>query len=46
MQALWQDLTIFIFVMLLLGGIAPLASYIPALRATKADPMIALSHNA
>jgi ABC-type lipoprotein release transport system permease subunit len=35
----------FIFVMLVLGWIAFLASYIPALRATRADPMIALSHS-
>jgi putative ABC transport system permease protein len=39
------DLTTFIFVMLVLGGIALLASYIPALRATRADPMITLSHS-
>jgi putative ABC transport system permease protein len=40
------DAVTFIFVTLVLGTIALLASYIPALRATRADPMIALSHNA
>lgn len=40
------DPTTFIFVTIALGAVALLASYIPALRATRADPMIALSHNA
>jgi putative ABC transport system permease protein len=40
------DPATFIFVTIALGAVALLASYIPALRATRADPMIALSHNA
>jgi putative ABC transport system permease protein len=39
------DVTTFIVVTLALGAVALLASYIPALRATQADPMIALTHN-
>ena len=35
----------FVFVTIALATIALLASYIPALRATRADPMIALSHS-
>ena len=41
-----NDLFTYASVVLLLGATALLASYIPALRATRADPMIALSHNA
>jgi ABC-type antimicrobial peptide transport system permease subunit len=39
------DVTTFTVVTLALGAVALLASYIPALRATQADPMIALTHN-
>jgi putative ABC transport system permease protein len=39
------DATTFAVVTLVLAVVALLASYIPALRATRADPMIALSHN-
>lgn len=38
------DLTTFIGVTVALGFVALLASYIPAVRATRADPMIALAH--
>jgi putative ABC transport system permease protein len=40
------DVTTFLFVTIALAAVALLASYIPALRAARADPMIALSHNA
>ncbi len=40
------DPVTFIVVTCVLGAVALLASYVPALRATRADPMIALSHNA
>jgi putative ABC transport system permease protein len=39
------DLTSFTLVTIALGAIALLASYVPAVRATRADPMIALTHN-
>jgi putative ABC transport system permease protein len=38
------DAGTFVFVTIALAAIALLASYIPALRATRADPMIALTH--
>src|SRR5262249_17109514 len=40
------DATTFLFVPIALAAVALLASYIPALRAARADPVIALSHNA
>jgi ABC-type lipoprotein release transport system permease subunit len=40
------DAATFAFVTVTLAGVALLANYIPALRATRADPMIALSHYA
>ncbi|MEP7016095.1 MAG: ABC transporter permease, partial [Verrucomicrobiota bacterium] len=40
------DAPTFALVTLLLGFVALAASYLPAVRATKADPMIALGHNA
>ncbi len=39
------DLATFVLVTFALAAIALLASYIPALRASRADPMIALGHN-
>jgi predicted permease len=40
------DAATFAFVTIALAAVALLASCVPALRATRADPMIALSHNA
>jgi len=38
------DLPIFTFVTIALAAVALLASFVPARRATRADPMIALGH--
>jgi ABC-type lipoprotein release transport system permease subunit len=40
------DLPVFVAVTGTLAVVVLLASYIPAMRATRADPMIALGHNA
>jgi putative ABC transport system permease protein len=39
------DLATFALVTALLGAIALAASYLPAMRATRADPMVVLGHN-
>jgi putative ABC transport system permease protein len=39
------DLSIFLIVTLILGGVGLLASYLPAHRAARADPVVALDHN-
>jgi putative ABC transport system permease protein len=39
------DVTTFVLVTILLGAVALAASYLPAMRATKADPIIALDAN-
>jgi putative ABC transport system permease protein len=40
------DGTTFLFVTIALAAVALLASYIPARRAARADPVVALGHNA
>jgi putative ABC transport system permease protein len=40
------DVTTFVLVTFALAVVALLASFLPALRATRADPMLALGHNA
>jgi putative ABC transport system permease protein len=40
------DVTTFLLVTVALAAVALLASYIPAIRAARADPVIALDHNA
>ena len=39
------DAMTFVLVTILLGAVALAASYLPAIRATKADPMVVLGHN-
>lgn len=39
------DVTTFLFVTIALAAVALLASYIPAHRAARADPVVALGHN-
>jgi len=39
------DTATFLFVTIALAAVALLASYIPALRAARADPVVALGHD-
>jgi putative ABC transport system permease protein len=39
------DATTFVLVTISLGAVAMAASYLPAIRATRADPMVVLGHN-
>jgi putative ABC transport system permease protein len=39
------DATTFVVVTILLGAVASAASFLPAMRATRADPMVVLGHN-
>jgi putative ABC transport system permease protein len=40
------DISIFLIVTAILAGVGLLASYLPAIRAARADPVISLGHNA
>ena len=40
------DISIFLIVTVILGGVGLLASYLPAVRASRSDPVISLGHNA
>jgi len=39
------DISIFLIVPMILAGVGLLASYLPALRASRSDPVISLGHN-
>src|SRR6266513_2735242 len=39
------DISIFLIVSMILAGVGLLASYLPALRASRSDPVISLGHN-